>query len=624
MHGRIVNAFRHYHIFGFTGTPIFAAQAGGASGRPKIMTTAQIFGELLHAYTIVDAISDHNVLPFRISYINTVRQKEEIEDKEVSAIDEERIMGHPERIRQVVAHILETFDQQTRRNKCYDLKGKRVNGFNAMFAVSSIPMAMKYYDEFQRQLAEKHQDLSIATIFSAPPNGDDYQDQAEGLLPDEDFNTAGLNKTARDFLERAIRDYNTRFQANYSAKDDRFENYYKDLSERVKAREVDLLIVVNMFLTGFDAKTLNTLWVDKNLKYHGLLQAFSRTNRILNAVKTFGNVVCFRNLQRQSDEAIALFGDRDAGGIVFIRPFQDYWNGYDDKAGRHQAGYVEIVKDLTAKFPVEVRQIESETRQKEFIRLFGSLLSLKNLLASFPEFKEREETVLPPRDLQDYQSLYLSLHDQYRGRSDAVKEDIADDVEFEIELIQQDEVNVDYILMLVEKYHQSHGKDKEILTNIQKTVESTPQLRSKKELIDAFIDRIDMPLLSHDVPADWRQFVLQRKEQDLQKIIDDEGLHPQETRKFVENCFRNDKLKTTGNGINKIIPRISRFAPKDPSTPSRTQKKASVIQRLRAFFEKYLGLGLAHAHEETNAPEAAEERYHLAAEDEAPYGHSPN
>lgn len=625
MHGRIVNAFRHYHIFGFTGTPIFAAQAGGANGRPKMMTTPQIFGDQLHTYTIVDAIGDHNVLPFRISYINTVRQKDEIEDKAVSAIDEERILGHPERIRQVVAHILETFDQQTRRNQCNDLKGKRLNGFNAMFAVSSIPMAMKYYDEFQRQLAEKHQELSIATIFSAPPNGDDEtQEQSAGILPEEDFDTSELDKTAKDFLERAIRDYNTRFHSNYSAKDDRFENYYKDLSEKVKSREVDLLIVVNMFLTGFDAQTLNTLWVDKNLRFHGLLQAFSRTNRILNAVKTFGNVVCFRNLQKQSDEAIALFGNKDAGGIVFIRSFQDYWNGYDDKAGKHQAGYVEIVKDLTTKFPVEERQIESESRQKEFIRLFGALLSLKNLLASFPEFKEKEESVLSSRDLQDYKSLYLGLYDKYRGRNDAVKEDVADDVEFEIELIKQDEVNVDYILMLVEKYRQSNCQDKELLTSIQKTVDATPQLRSKKALIDEFIERIDMPLFHRGIIADWRQFVLHHKEQDLQKIIDDEGLKPQETRRFVENCFRNDELKTTGTAIDDILPKMSRFAKQDPTAPSRIQKKLSVIQQLREFFDRYLGLGIAHFHEEDATPAEEEGSYLCAAEDEAPYGHSDN
>lgn len=626
MHARIVNAFRHCHLFGFTGTPIFAAQAGGgAIGRPKIMTTAQTFGDLLHSYTIVDAIGDHNVLPFRISYINTVRQKEGVEEKEVAAIDEERIMGHPERIRQVVAHILRDFDHQTRRNICHDLKGKRVRGFNAMFAVSSIPMAMKYYDEFQRQLAEGRQDLAVATIFSRPPNGDD-QGQAAGLLPEEDFDTAGLDKTAKDFLERAIHDYNKRFHANYSARDGRFESYYKDLSEQVKNRRVDLLIVVNMFLTGFDAKTLNTLWVDKNLKYHGLLQAFSRTNRIFNAVKAFGNVICFRNLKRQADEAIALFGDKDAGGVVFIRPFQDYWRGYDDPAGKHQAGYVELVEELTTKFPLEGGPVTGESRQREFIRLFGSLISLRNLLASFQEFKALEEDALPPRDLQDYKSLYLDLYDRYRGRNDAVKEDIADDVEFEIELIRQEEVNVDYILLLVEKYHQSNCRDKELLTSIQKTVDATPQLRSKKELIEEFVERINLeqdPLFAYgarDVPADWRRYVLKRKEQDLQKIIDDESLRPRETRKFVENCFRNDALKTTGTAIDDILPRMSRFS-KGPGGPSRAQKKESVVQRLRAFFEKYLGLGLANAAEK--APESTpEEKPLLAAEEEGPYGHS--
>ncbi len=624
MHARIVNAFRHYHLFGFTGTPIFPAQAAGAGGCLKILTTEQTFGDRLHEYTIVDAISDHTVLPFRISYNNTIRQKEGIQDKKVSAIDEERVLGHPERIRQVTAHILQDFDNQTRRNRYCSLKEKRLRGFNAMFAVSSIPMAMKYYDEFQRQLAEKHQDLVVATIFSCPPNGDDL-DQATGLLPDEDFDTSGLDTTARDFLEQAIHDYNRRFHANYSARDGRFENYYKDLSERVKNREVDLLIVVNMFLTGFDAKTLNTLWVDKNLRYHGLLQAFSRTNRILDSVKTFGNVICFRNLKKQADEAIALFGNKDAGGVVFIRPFQDYWEGYDDSAGKHHAGYVELVQELTTKFPVEECAITGESRQKEFIRLFGALVSLRNLLAAFQDFKKREEQepVLSPRDLQDYQSLYLDLYDQYRGRNDAVKENIDDDVEFEIELIRQEEVNVDYILLLVEKYRQSNCRDKELLIHILKTADATPQLRSKKELIEGFLEHINLkqdPLFDYgarDILADWRHYVLTRKEQDLQKIIDEEQLRPRETRKFVENCFRNDALKTTGTAIDDILPRMSRFA-KDPDGPSYVQKKEAVVQKLRTFFEKYLGLGIAQARED--APESAPENsYLLAAEEEGPY-----
>ena len=318
MHAKIVKAFKNYHLFGFTGTPIFAANAGKGK-HMELLTTPQTFGDQLHTYTIVDAINDGNVLPFRIDYVNTVKEKENIKDKNVSAIDIERAMGAPERIREIVKYTLEHFDQKTKRNSFYSLKGKRMAGFNAIFAVSSIPMAMKYYTEFKKQLAESHRQFTIATIFSYSANEDDSED----VLQEEGFDTDALDKTSRDFLESAIFDYNAAFNTNFDTSSDKFQNYYKDLSMRVKNREVDLLIVVNMFLTGFDATTLNTLWVDKNLKMHGLIQAYSRTNRILNSVKTYGNIVCFRDLQKATDDAIALFGDKNASGIVLLKSFND-------------------------------------------------------------------------------------------------------------------------------------------------------------------------------------------------------------------------------------------------------------------------------------------------------------
>ncbi len=360
MHKKIIKAFRNYHIFGFTGTPIFAVNAG-SGGDPRLKTTAQAFGDKLHTYTIVDAINDGNVLPFRIDFINTVKQKDSIQDKDVLAIDVEKAMGAPERIREVVAYILEHFDQKTKRNSFYSLKGQRVAGFNSIFAVSSIPMAMKYYEEFKKQLAEKTRKPTVATIFSYSANEDDPED----ALPDEGFENNKLDKTSREFLGAAIADYNRAFSVNYDTSVDKFQNYYKDLSQRMKNREIDLLIVVNMFLTGFDATTLNSLWVDKNLRQHGLIQAFSRTNRILNSVKTFGNIICFRDLKQATDDAIALFGDKDAGGIVLLKTYQDYYEGYDHE-GAPQPGYTALISELQTHFPLG-QTIISEESQKDFI-----------------------------------------------------------------------------------------------------------------------------------------------------------------------------------------------------------------------------------------------------------------
>lgn len=388
MHTKIIKAFKNYHLFGFTGTPIFAANAGKGK-HMELLTTPQTFGDQLHTYTIVDAINDGNVLPFRIDYVNTVKEKENIKDKNVSAIDIEKAMGAPERIREIVRYTLEHFDQKTKRNSFYSLKGKRMAGFNAMFAVSSIPMAMKYYVEFKKQLAESHRQFTIATIFSYSANEDDPED----VLQEEDFDTDALDQTSRDFLESAIQDYNAAFNTNFDTSSDKFQNYYKDLSMRVKSREVDLLIVVNMFLTGFDATTLNTLWVDKNLKMHGLIQAFSRTNRILNSVKTYGNIVCFRDLQQATDDAIALFGDKNASGIVLLKSFNDYWSGYEDNHGKYHPGYVDLLEKLETGFPLGA-QISGKQEEKDFIRLFGTILSMRNILSSFDQFAEMDSMVM--------------------------------------------------------------------------------------------------------------------------------------------------------------------------------------------------------------------------------------
>ena len=578
MHKMIVQNFKNYNLFGFTGTPIFAKNAGRTTN-PDFCTTEQAFGEKLHTYTIVDAINDGNVLPFRIDYINTIKAKEGMTDKEVEAINTEEALSSPERVSNVVSYIIEHFDQKTKRNSFYDLKGQRVNGFNSMFAVASIPMAKKYYLEFKKQLEEKQKDLTIATIYSYAQNEEDTSD---GILDDEGFETDLLDKSSREFLDFAINEYNKKFKTNFSSEGNGFQDYYKDLSDKVKHREIDLLIVVNMFLTGFDATTLNTLWVDKNLKQHGLIQAYSRTNRILNSVKTYGNIVCFRNLQDATNDAIALFGDKKATGIVLLKSYEDYYYGYEDDNGKKQIGYEERIAMLLQKYPLGV-QIVGEKAEKDFIVSIGNILRLRNILSSFDKFSGNE--ILSERDFQDYTGMYVDLYQKYKQKDDGEKESIKDDIVFEMELVKQVEVNIDYILMLVAKYHQSNCEDKEILGTIDKAIKSSLALRSKKELIDGFISKINADT---NVMDDWGKFVKEQKEIDLKKIINDENLNEEETRKFLDNAFRDGQVKTNGTDIEKILPPMRRFG-----GGNRAEKKENIIVKVKKFFEKYFGLGTA-------------------------------
>ena len=599
MHTAITKNFKKYHLFGFTGTPIFAQNAG-TGGDLMLKTTQQAFGDKLHTYTIVDAINDENVLPFRIDYVNTIKEKTGIADEQISAIDREKAMASPERVSQVVKYIIDHFDQKTKRSSYYSFrvlddihkvasakKGagvsehkteQKLNGFNAMFAVASIPMAKAYYNEFKKQQADlpESQRLKIATIYSYSANEEDI----DGILAEENpESTTQLDQQSRDFLEGAIKDYNQMFATNYDTSGDKFQNYYKDLSLRMKNRQVDLLIVVNMFLTGFDATTLNTLFVDKNLKQHGLIQAFSRTNRILNSVKTFGNIVCFRDLQQATDDAIALFGDKDASSIVVLKDFWSYYNGYDNKDGKHCYGYSELVDQLKSEFP-EGRPVLGEDAEKRFVALFGSLLKSINILSTFDQYEGREE--LSDRQLQDYQSHYLDLRDKWRRRKPGDKENINDDLIFETELIRQVEINIDYILLLVQKYHDTNCTDKEILVNISKAIGSSLQLRSKKELIESFISSVNA---GTDVDRGWREYVQRRKAEDLNEIIESEHLKPEETEKFIESSFRDGQVRTTGTDIDKILPPMSRFG-----GSNRQEKKKSVIEKIQSFFERYFGL----------------------------------
>ena len=602
MHQAITRYFKKYHLFGFTGTPIFAVNAG-VSKNPTLRTTEQAFGDQLHTYTIVDAINDKNVLPFRVDYIKTMDAEPDIDDKEVWDINREKAFLAPERIRLVTEYILTHFDQKTYRgNKTYtfnvlqniaevasanarqqieEIKQKqRLSGFNSIFAVSSVDAAKLYYMEFQRQMEKNPQrKLKVAVIYSYGAN----EEEADGILDEENSeDTSALDQNSRDFLEAAIADYNGMFHTNYSTDGDKFQNYYKDVSLRMKNKELDLLIVVNMFLTGFDATTLNTLWVDKNLKMHGLIQAYSRTNRILNSIKVFGNIVCFRNLQKRTDDAISLFGDKEAGGIVVMRGYKDYYFGYTDDGGKEHPGYQDMIGELTAKFPLTEERITGEQRQRDFIMLFGAILRMRNLLSSFDEFAGNE--ILSERDFQDYLGRYQDLRDEWQNRRPkGDKEDITDDIVFEIELIKQIEINIDYILMLVKKYHDSHCNDKEVLITIQKAVDASPELRSKKALIETFIQGINDV---SDVLLEWRTFVAEEKEKQLAAIIAEENLKDQETRRFMEHAFRDGSVRTTGTDIDKLMPPISRFG-----GGNRAEKKQTIIVKLQAFFERFFGIG---------------------------------
>ncbi len=568
MHAEITKSFKRYHLFGFTGTPIFAENSGSA-GNPNRRTTAQAFGDRLHTYTIVDAINDKNVLPFRIDYINTIKTGLTIKDKKVPAIDTERALLAPERITGVVEYIREHFDQKTRRGTSYRHDGKRLSGFNSILATASIDAAKRYYAEIKRQqeALPEAQRLKVGLIYSFAANEDDQ----DGLLGEEEFETTGLDQSSRDFLEDAIQDYNALFSTSFDTSADKFQNYYKDLSLRLKARDLDMVVVVNMFLTGFDATTLNTLWVDKNLRAHGLIQAYSRTNRILNSVKTYGNVISFRDLEDETNEALALFGNKDAKGIVLLRPYAEYYDKYES-----------LVDRMRTEFPLD-QMIVGETAQKAFIKLFGSILRLKNILTAFDDFAGNE--ILTQREFQDYLSLYLNFYADFRRASEADRETINDDVVFEIELVKQVEINVDYILLLVECYLSAKGtgEDKEILATIDRAINSSPSLRNKKDLIEQFVASVSA---KSKVDAQWKSFLAGRKTEELEEIISGERLNADEARSFIDNAFRDGAIPTSGVAITKIMPAVSRFA----KGGEHASRKRTVMEKLTEFFERYYGL----------------------------------
>lgn len=591
MHTLITRKFKHYYIFGFTGTPIFTQNAS-TSGNPNQKTTAQAFGDKLHSYTIVDAIRDRNVLPFRVEYISTIKEKKDIENEEVWSIDTDNALKDPRRIKLVTEYIIEHFNQKTKRNdksfifnkllnvnevasskkqgKVEEVKQLvRMTGFNSIFAVASIEYAKLYYNEFKRQ----NSGVKVATIFSYGVND---EDDGTGMEDENNEDTNGMLPVDRDFLEAAIKDYNAMFGTNYDTSADKFQNYYKDVSLRMKNREIDLLFVVNMFLTGFDATTLNTLWVDKNLRMHGLLQAYSRTNRILNSTKTFGNIVCFRNLEKPTNDAIALFGNKDACGLVLMKTYEEYYKGYEDDKGHHIKGYEELVELLRKFKPGEV--IASEEGKKEFVRLFGALLRVLNILQAFDQFAGNE--LLSERDMQDYLGMYNDIYQELKP-SGHDKEEIKDDLVFEMELVKQVEINIDYILALVKKYKDENSKDREMtLLDIDRAIKSSPQMCDKKELIDAFVKSITP---GSDVDDDWNTFVHTKMQEEINDIITTEHLKDAPARKFIHDSFDNGYVQTEGTGIADIMPPLNPFK----KNAGREEKKAAILDKIKALFNRF-------------------------------------
>lgn len=567
----ISKAFKKLYLFGFTGTPIFAANALGFE------TTQRVFGACLHRYTIIHAIRDNNVLPFRVSYHTTAKLKSQpIQDEQVPAIDTEEILLAKERISHITRYILEHFTTQTKRSSTYTINGKHTKGFNAIFATQSIPMAMRYYEEFQAQQASlpESQRLKVGIIYSYAPNDEQEEESSE--------DTTALPKSQRDFLDAAISDYNAIFACRFDSSADNFQNYYKDFSLKLKNRELDLAIVVNMFLTGFDATTLNTLYVDKSLRYHGLLQAYSRTNRILNSIKSFGNIIAFRDLQRNTDDALALFSDESAKGIVFLRSLEEYLHGYTNEKGDKHKGYHELLHTLHTRFPL-ANFLESTLKQsdkRDFLALFGEILKLRNILEVFDDFSDP----LSERDRQDYQSYYIDTYESLRAKDQAEKHSVLDEVEFEVELLKQVEVSIEYILELIATYHRH--KDKGSYERILKLLDSSLSLRSKKELLLRFIQSLNP---QSNVEKDFSTYIAARKDESLSSIITELDLKPKKTKEFMQDSFERGELRDYGRAFGEILPPSPLFG-KGAEQTHKVREKA--LEKLQAFFELFKGLEL--------------------------------
>ena len=580
----IRKSFKKYYQFGFTGTPIFPENS------LKGDTTSGTFGAQLHCYVITDAIRDGKVLKFKVDYNNITPKFKEYEmemDEEKLKKLEKKMLMHPDRISEITKYVLKVFDTKTHRNEFYDLKHRRLNGFNAMFAVQSVEAAKLYYAEFQKQQEDLPEEkrLKVATIYSFSANEDP---SAIGEIEDENFEPSAMDSTAKEFLNRAINDYNKLFKTNFSTEGKEFQNYYSDLSNRVKNKEVDLLIVVGMFLTGFDAPTLNTLFVDKNLRYHGLIQAFSRTNRILNKVKTFGNIVCFRNLEKATEDAIKTFGDENSVNVILEKSYDEYINGFtDEETGKKFKGYKDICEEIIAKFP-DPTEIVLDADKKEFVQLFGELLKAENILRNFDEF-ESFEKIISDRQMQDMKSVYVDIRESIlneRRSKEAEGEQIDfSDVEFQIDLLKTDEINLDYILALILEKARENDDIESLKAEVRRVIRSSLGTRAKEDLIMEFISKTRLSELKNtdDIIETFYDFAKKEKVVKINQLIVEENLNEKANR-FIEKSVSKGYVEYAGDELDGIIPPLSRRG------GVREKKKEIVLEKIRKVVEVFVGI----------------------------------
>lgn len=604
--------FKKYYQFGFTGTPIFPENALGAE------TTASVFGSELHAYVITDAIRDEKVLKFKVDYHNVKPQfkgvETEVDEKKLSGEDAKKAFLHPARISEISKYILQNYRIKTHRTKGGN------NGFNAMFAVSSVEAAKHYYEELNRQQIDSEKPLKIATIFSFAAN---EEQSAIGEIIDESFEPSALNSTAKEFLTKAINDYNKMFKTSYGVESDEFQNYYRDLSERVKNKEIDLLIVVGMFLTGFDAPKLNTLFVDKNLRYHGLIQAFSRTNRILDATKSFGNIVTFRDLEQATIDAITLFGNKNTKNVVLEKSYKEYLEGFTDiSTGDARRGFIEVVNELNEKFP-NPDQIEKEKDKKEFTKLFGEYLRVENILqnydeftslkalqnidqsdaAAVEEFKEmyhvsdddltvmQKIQLLTQRTEQDYRSTYNDIRDWLRKEKEGKQPEDGeidwDDVVFEVDLLKSQEINLDYILELIFEHNKKTKNKAELVEEISRVIRASIGNRGKESLVVDFINETDLDTIPDKATVidSFFKYAQVKQKEEATQLITEENLNEEATKRYIESSLKREYASSNGTELNAILPKMS------PLNPQYLTKKQTVFQKISAFIDKFKGVG---------------------------------
>ena len=581
----IRKCFKHHYQFGFTGTPIFPENALGSE------TTAGIFGRQLHSYIITDAIRDGKVLKFKVDYNNvnlSFKEAETETDDEKLKKLENKMLLNSSRIAEITRHILKVYDVKTHRNELYDIKQRRVNGFNAMLAVQSIEAAKLYYEEFRKQQLElpEEKKLKIATIFSFSAN---EEQKAIGEIAEEEFEIDAMDLSSKEFLDKVIVDYNKIFSTNFSINGKEFQNYYKDLSQKVKDKEIDLLIVVGMFLTGFDAPTLNTLFIDKNLKYHGLIQAFSRTNRIFNKVKTFGNIVCFRDLEKNTKEAIKMFGDEKSINMILEKSYKEYMYGFtEEETGKKREGYIDLCNKMLEKFP-EPTEIILDSDKKEFAKLFGEILKTENILKNFDEF-EKFEKIITDRQMQDMKSVYVDIREEILKKNkntDIFSNPEVDfsDIEFQIELLKTDEINLDYILSLIFEKAREHEDTDSLKSEIRRVIRSSLGTRAKEELIMEFINRTDLKTLNkkEDVLEKFYKYAREEKEIKIADLTEKEKLK-EDSKRFIEKSISRGYVDLAGAELDSLLPPTSR------RKGAREAKKQTIFEKIQKLVDIFIGI----------------------------------